>query len=142
MLRRHCLKDVAPAPHKVPGFFAARYLFAMCGLPATEQFASVLKSANLPPTHVASNRNTRDIFVAARSNAATSGSRSVQMTIIVSLHKIAKQAPVIFHRAPNLHCFLALTGISSKLISLRLRPTPFMVGLKCAPVSFCHARNE
>src|SRR5260370_42146972 len=97
MLRRHCLKDVAPAPHKVPGFFAARYLFAMCGLPATEQFASVSKSANLPPTHVASNRNTRDIFVVARSNAATNSSISVQMAIIVSLHKIEKKAPLISH---------------------------------------------
>src|SRR5258708_23720165 len=142
MLRRHCLKDVAPTPHKVPGFFAAQYLFAMCGLPATEQFASVSKSSNLPSTHVASNRNTRDIFVSTRSNAATSGSISVQMAIIVSLHKIGKEAPVIFHRVVNIHCFLALTGISAKLISLRLRPTPFMVGLKCAPVSFCHARNE
>src|SRR6266446_7715251 len=99
----------------------------MCGLPATEQFASVSKSANLSPTHVASNRNTRDIFVAARSNAATSGSISVQMAIIVSLHKIAKEAPVIFHRVVNIHCFLALTGISDKLISLRIRQTTLKV---------------
>jgi hypothetical protein len=73
------------------------------------------------------------VFVDARSNAATSSSISVQMAIIVSLHKIAKEAPVIFHRVVNIHCFLALTGISAKLISLRLRPTPFMIGLKCAP---------
>ena len=65
----------------------------MCGLPATEQFAPASKSANLPPTHVASNRNTGDIFVATRSNAATTGSISVQLAVIVSLHKITKEAP-------------------------------------------------
>jgi hypothetical protein len=60
MLQRHSLKDVAPAPHKSAGVFAARYLFAMCGVPVTEQFASVSKSANLPPAHVTS-KHQRDL---------------------------------------------------------------------------------
>jgi hypothetical protein len=63
----------------------------MCGLPVTEQFASVSKSANRPLR--TSLPNTREIFVTARSNGATSGSISVQMAIIVSLHKITNEAP-------------------------------------------------
>jgi hypothetical protein len=63
----------------------------MCGLPVTEQFASVSKSANLPPTHVAS-KHQRDLL-GRTSNAATGGSTSVQMAIIVSLHKITKEPP-------------------------------------------------
>jgi len=89
MSQRHCLKSCRPGTSPSAGVFAARYLFAMCGLPVTEQFASVSKSANLPPTHVAS-KHQRDLL-GRTSNAATSGSTSVQMAIIVSLHKITKE---------------------------------------------------
>jgi hypothetical protein len=54
----------------------------------SEQFDSVSKRTNRP-LH-ASLPNTREIFVTARSNAATSGSISVQIAIIVSLQKITK----------------------------------------------------
>ncbi len=55
-------KRCRPGSSQSAGMFAPRYLFAMCGLPVTEQFASVSKSANLPPAHVTSEhqRDLRD----------------------------------------------------------------------------------
>jgi hypothetical protein len=61
----------------------------MCGFPVTKQFASVSKSATLPSAHVTF-KHQRGLR--AGSNAA-SNSISVQMAIIVSLHKIMKEPP-------------------------------------------------
>lgn len=89
MLQRHSLKDVAPAPHKVPGFLL-HGISSQCA--ECRLLSSSLRFQRVPtfPLHT-SLPNTREIFVTARSNAATSGSISVQMAVIVSLHKITKE---------------------------------------------------
>src|SRR5258708_18296576 len=91
MLQRHSLKDVASARHKVPGFLlhGISSQCAECWL-----LSSSLRFQRVPtfPLHT-SLSNPREILVTARSNADTSGSISVQMAVIVSLHKITKEAP-------------------------------------------------
>src|SRR5258706_9975304 len=71
--------------------FAARYLFAMWD---RRLLSGLLRFQRVPLFPLRTSLpNTREIFVAARSNGATSNSISVQMAIIVSLHKITKEPP-------------------------------------------------
>ena len=71
--------------------FAAR-VFAQCA--DCRLLSSSLRFQRAPrfPLHT-SLPNTREVFVAAGSNAAASNSITVQMAVIVSLHKIMKEPP-------------------------------------------------
>src|SRR5258705_3301150 len=91
MLQRHSLKDVAPAPHQVR-WCLLRGISSQCADCRLLSSSLRIQAAPTFPLHT-SLPNTGEIFVIARSNAATSGSISVQMGIIVSFHKITKEPP-------------------------------------------------
>src|SRR5258708_5906655 len=80
-----------PTPHQVR-WFLLRGISSQCA--DCRLLSSSLRFQRAPTFPLdTSLPNTREVFVAARSNAATSNSISVQMAIIVSLHKITKEPP-------------------------------------------------
>jgi hypothetical protein len=73
-------------------WFLLRGVFSQCADCRLLSSSLRFQRASLFPLHT-SLPNTREVFVAAGSNAAASNSISVQMAVIVSLHKIMKEPP-------------------------------------------------